>query len=116
MGLPVLLWGPLDTEYGEKGLRYTDSQCGLFAISKQFKRYNIPFSYIENCRIEDDVFEKGMEKFLAVATMVKNFKNLKITQVGSRLNPFKSVMANELELTEKFGFNLQTVNMAQFTD
>lgn len=116
MGLPVLLWGPLDTEYGEKGLRYTDSQCGLFAISKQFKRYNIPFSYIENCRIEDETFEKGVEKFLAVATMVKNFKNLKITQVGSRLNPFKSVMANEMELTEKFGFNLQTVNMAQFTD
>lgn len=116
LGVPVLLWGPLDTEYAQDGLRYTDSQCGLFAISKQLKRYNIPFSYIENCKIEDKAFEDGMNKFLAVSTMVKNFRKLTITQVGSRLNPFKSVMANEMELTEKFGFNLKTVNMAQFTD
>jgi L-fucose isomerase-like protein len=45
--------------------------------------------------------------------MVKNFKKLSVTAVGTRLNPFKSVMYNELELTEKFGINMQTVNMAK---
>lgn len=116
MGVPVLLWGPQDTIFEDDGLRYTDSQCGLFAISKQLKRYNVSFSYIENCEIGDKAFDVGVKNFLSVVTMVKNFKNLKITQVGSRLNPFKSVMANEVELTEKFGLNLTTVNMAQFTD
>ena len=48
--------------------------------------------------------------------MVKNFKKLTVTQVGTRLNPFKSVMYNELELTEKFGINLNNVNMAQIED
>lgn len=111
MNLPVLLWGPQDMVFEEDGTRYTDSQCGLFAISKQLRRLKVPFSYIENCPVEDEIFANGLKDFLSVACMVKNFKKLRITQVGTRLNPFKSVMYNELELTEKFGINLSTVNM-----
>ncbi len=114
MGLPVLLWGPQDMVFEADGMRYTDAQCGLFAISKQLRRYHVPFSYIENCPVESPVFADGFKKFLSVATMVKNFKNLNVTQIGTRLTPFKSVMYNELELTEKFGMNLSNVNMAQF--
>ncbi len=116
IGVPVLLWGPQDMVFEENGQRYTDGQCGLFAISKQLRRYHIPFSYIENCPVESKTFSDGFEKFLSVVTMVKNFKKLNIVQVGTRLSPFKSVMYNELELTEKFGFNLNTVNMAAFID
>lgn len=116
MGVPVLLWGPRDLVFEENGMRYTDSQCGLFAVSKQLRRYHIPFSYIENCSVDSEVFSKGLKKFLAVATMVKNFKSLSITQIGTRLTPFKSVMYNELELNEKFGFNLNNYNMAQFEE
>ena len=116
MGLPVLLWGPQDTVFEENGQRYTDAQCGLFAISKQLRRYNIPFSYIENSPVESSVFSEGIRKFFAVVTMVKNFKKLTVTQVGTRLTPFKSVMYNELELTEKFGINMNTINMTQFED
>ena len=116
MNLPVLLWGPQDDVFEADGMRYTDSQCGLFAISKQLRRFNIPFSYIENCRIEDKVFAEGLEQFLSVVCMVKNFRSLRAAQVGTRLNPFKSVMANELELTEKFGINISTVNMTLMTE
>lgn len=116
MGLPVLLWGPQDMIFEPDGTRYTDGQCGLFAISKQLRRYHVPFSYIENCPVESEIFTEGMNKFLSVVTMVKNFKKLTVTQVGTRLNAFKSVMSNELELTEKFGLNLNTVNMATFTE
>ena len=98
--------------FEENGQRYTDCQCGLFAISKQLRRYNVPFSYIENCNIEEQTFADGLNQFLSVVTMIKNFKGMKVTQIGTRLNPFKSVMYNELELMEKFGFNMQTVNMA----
>ena len=84
MNLPTLLWGPQDTVFEEDGTRYTDCQCGLFAISKQLRRLNVPFSYIENCRVTDDIFTDGLNKFLSVACMVKNFKNLKVTQIGTR--------------------------------
>lgn len=116
MGLPVLLWGPQDTVFDEDGMRYTDSQCGLFAISKQLRRYHVPFTYIENCTAESEIFKAGFEKFLSVVTMVKNFKNLNVVQVGTRLTPFKSVMYNELELTEKFGINMNNLNLAQFEE
>ena len=112
MGLPVLLWGPQDMVFEEDGTRYTDCQCGLFAISKQLRRYHVPFSYIENSSVESDTFKKGLNSFLSVVTMLKNFRGMKVTQVGTRLNPFKSVMYNELELNEKFGLNMQTVNLA----
>ena len=115
MNLPTLLWGPQDMEIEENGTRHTDAQCGLFAISKQFQRLKVPFTYIENCPIEDEIFTKGFNNFLSIASIVKNFRDMRITQVGTRLNPFKSVMTNELELTEKFGFNLQTVNLVTFT-
>ncbi len=116
LGVPVLLWGPQDMVFEENGQRYTDCQCGLFAISKQLRRYKLPFTYIENCPVEAEVFSAGVKKFISVVTMVKNFRDLRITQVGTRLTPFKSVMYNELELTEKFGFNMNNYNMAQFAD
>ena len=112
MNLPTLLWGPQDVDFEDDGTRHTDAQCGLFAISKQLHRYKVPFTYIENCPVDSELFADGIKKFFSVATIVKNFKNLKAMQVGTRLNPFKSVMANELELTEKFGMNMQTMNMA----
>lgn len=114
-GKPVLLWGPRDTIFCEDGTRYTDTQCGLFAISKQLKRYNIPFSYIENCEVEDKAFDKGIKQFLSVVCMIKNFYNLKIVQVGVRVQPFKSIMVNELELMEKFGIDIVPINMAEAT-
>ena len=115
LALPTLLWGPQDMRFDPDGMRYTDAQCGLFAISKQLRRLHVPFTYVENCPVESPVFAEGMAKFLSVACMVNNFKKLNVVQVGTRLNPFKSVMANELELTEKFGINMNTVNMAVFS-
>ena len=113
MGLPVLLWGPRDTIIEADGTRYTDSQCGLFAISNQLRRANIPFSYIENCLETDDAFAEGLKKFISVVCMIKNFKKLEVVQVGVRLKPFKSVMSNEIELAEKFGINVTPVNLVE---
>ena len=110
--VPTLLWGPRDRNYSE-GLRYTDTQCGLFAIGKQLRRNNIPFSYIENCDIEVPAFREGLNTFLSVACMVKNFKDLRILSVGTRVSPFRSVMYNELELCEKFGIGVTPVNLAE---
>ena len=38
LNVPTLLWGPRDRLF-DNGQRFTDTQCGLFAISKQLKRY-----------------------------------------------------------------------------
>ncbi|MCI8387596.1 MAG: hypothetical protein HFE63_03930 [Clostridiales bacterium] len=116
MKLPVLLWGPRDNLFTPEGNRFTDSQCGLFAISEQLHRSHIPFTYIENCNVEDKPFADGLSKFLSVVSMLKGFKGMRVVQVGVRVKPFKSVMYNEMELLEKFGIDVIPVNMAEAVD
>ncbi len=112
LGKPVLLWAPLDDEYYVDGMRPTDSQCGLFGVSRQMQRYHIPFSHLPCCRVESDEFKEGFESFVKVACMVKNFKGMRVGQVGSRPTPFFSVIWNEGELMEKFGIRIVALNFA----
>jgi len=109
---PICLWAPLDDTFEPDGMRYTDSQCGLFGMSRILQRHNIPFSYIENSKKESSVFADGLKKFLSVSCMLKNFMNLKIAQVGLRPQPFTSVIWNEGELMQKFDIRIIPVNLA----
>lgn len=116
IGKPVLLWAPLDDEYYKDGMRPTDSQCGLFGVSRQMQRYGIPFSHLPCCRVEDEEFRTGFERFTRVVCMVKNFANLRIGQLGTRPAPFFSVIWNEGELMEKFGLRILPINLAILQD
>jgi L-fucose isomerase-like protein len=106
MGLPFLLWGPRDEAPLPDGTRLRDTQCGLFATSRILDRLNVPFTYIPNCRMDDPILDKGLLGFLQVASTVKAFRNLRIGQVGQRIDFFWTVMVNEAELLEKFGIQL----------
>ncbi|MBR2340369.1 MAG: hypothetical protein IKA74_06015 [Clostridia bacterium] len=112
LGKPVLLWAPLDEEYGPDGVRTTDSQCGLFGVSRQFQRFHIPFSHLPSCRVDSPEFSEGFNRFVRVACMVKNFKGMRIGQIGGRPMPFFSVIWNEGELMEKFGIKIIPINFA----
>lgn len=112
IGKPVLIWAPLDEEYSPDGTRTTDSQCGLFGVSRQLQRFHIPFSSIPSCKVDSNEFKEGFERFIRVSCMVKNFKGMRIGQVGTRPAPFYSVIYNEGELLEKFGIRVVTVNFA----
>ena len=116
IGKPVLLWGPQDTVFEADGTRYTDSQCGLFGMSRQLQRMNVPFTYIENCRIEDPIFAEGFLRFVGVACAVKNFKGMRVAQVGMRPKPFCSVIFNESDLMDKFDIHVIPVNLAVIQD
>ena len=112
LGKPVLLWAPLDDEYYVDGMRPTDSQCGLFGVSRQFQRFHIPFSHLPCCKVDSEEFKNGFDSFVRVACMVKNFTGMRIGQVGIRPAPFFSVIWNEGELMEKFGIKIIPINFA----
>lgn len=116
IGKPVLLWAPLDDEYYVDGMRPTDSQCGLFGVSRQMQRLHIPFSHLPCCTVESPEFAEGFDRFVRVACMVKNFTGLRIGQIGSRPAPFFSVIWNEGELMEKFGVRTIALNFAIVED
>lgn len=112
LGKPVLIWAPLDDEYYIDGMRPTDSQCGLFGVSRQMQRFHIPFSHLPCCRVESEEFREGFLSFIRVVCMVKNFTGLRVGQVGTRPMPFFSVIWNEGELMEKFGIKIVPINFA----
>ena len=106
IGKPVLLWGPRDESPLPNGERLRDSQCGLFATSKVFQRFGIPFSYIVSSRLNTSVFEKGFVNFLRAADCVRHFRDARIGLLSSRPRDFYSVMVNEGELLERFGVQI----------
>lgn len=115
LNVPVLLWGPRDERPDEKGIRLRDSQCGLFATGKVLRRYQVPFTYITNCRLEDAEFERGLMNFLAVCNVVKTFRNIRILQISTRPFDFLTTMCNEGELLEKFNIQLAPIPMPELT-
>src|SRR4030042_3152005 len=107
---PLLLWGPRDGKPLDDGTRLRDTQCGLFATSKILQRFNIPFTYILNSRIDDEVFSRGFNNFISASNVVKNFKKIKIGQVGVRPREFWTVIYSESELIEKFNIEIVPFN------
>lgn len=116
LGLPVLLWGPLDERPEPDGVRLRDTQCGLFATGKVLRRFRVPFTYLTNCRLNDPVFERGVRDFLAVCNVVKTFKNIRILQISTRPFDFWTTMCNEGELLEKFNIQLSPIPMTELTE
>lgn len=115
LNVPVLLWGPLDERPDENGIRLRDSQCGLFATGKVLRRFQVPFTYLTNCRLSDPVFERGVKDFLAVCNVVDVFRNTRILQIAPRPFDFWSTMCNEGELLERFNIQLSPIPMPELT-
>ena len=113
LGLPVLLWGPRDECPDQNGMRLRDSQCGLFATGKVLRRFNVPFTYMTNCNFTDPEFERGVRDFLAVCSVVKTFRSIRILQIGPRPMDFWSTMCNEGELLDKYGIQLAPVPLPE---
>ena len=116
MNVPVLLWGPLDERPEPNGVRLRDTQCGLFATGKVLRRFQVPFTYMTNCRLSDTVFERGIRDFLAVCNIVKTFRNIRILQIAPRPYDFWTTMCNEGELLEKFNIQLSPIPMPELMD
>lgn len=116
LGVPVLLWGPLDERPEPDGTRLRDTQCGLFATGKVLRRFGVPYTYMTNCRLEDPVFERGLRDFMAVCNVVKTFRHIRILQISTRPFDFWSTMCNEGELLEKFNIQLAPIPMGELVD
>ncbi|WP_311406054.1 L-fucose/L-arabinose isomerase family protein [Lancefieldella rimae] len=115
LAVPVLLWGPLDERPEADGTRLRDTQCGLFATGKVLRRFQVPFTYLTNCRVDDPVFERGVRDFLAVCNVVKTFRAARILQIGPRPYEFYSTMYNEGELIERFNIEVVPVPLPELT-
>ena len=115
LDIPVLLWGPRDERPDEDGIRLRDTQCGLFATGKVLRRFQVSYTYLKNCRLTDIAFEEGVNRFLAVCSVVRAFRNIRILQISTRPYDFLTCMCNEGELLEKFNIHLAPIPMPELT-
>ena len=113
LGVPVLIWGPRDDAPEKDGVRQRDTQCGLFATGKVLRRFNVPFTYLTNTTPDDKYFEDGFKKFIAVASVVKSLRDLRILQISTRPTYFMSVIVNENELMERFGIQVTPIALPE---
>lgn len=116
LDVPVLLWGPKDEAPAADGSRLRDTQCGLFAIGKVLRRFQVPFTYLVNVDLDDPEFVRGVTDFIKVCNIVKTFKNTRILQVGPRPFDFWSTMVNEGELLEKFNISLSPIPLSELVE
>jgi L-fucose isomerase-like protein len=115
MGVPVLLWGPRDEAPLPDGRRLRDTLCGLFASSKVVYKQNVPFTYLENCRIDDEPLRKGVDAFLRAVSVADIFrKGARIGLVGNRIDFFWTTIVNESELLDRFNIEVMPFDMVEF--
>ena len=78
----------------------------MFATTKILRRFGIPFTYVVNCRVEDEAFERGYMTFARVCSAVKAFNNMKILQIDTRPAPFWTMIYSEGDLLDRFGIKV----------
>ncbi len=115
LGVPVLLWGPRDEAPLADGTRLRDSLCGMFASSKVLHKLGVPFTYIENCRIDDAPLRQGLDRFLRAVSVANVFRRgARIGHLGQRIDFFWTTIVNESELLERFHIETLPLDMVGF--
>lgn len=117
LGVPTLLWGPRDEAPLPDGRRLRDTLCGLFASSKVLHKLGVPFTYIENCRLEDEAFSKGVDAFLRAVNVARLLQQgIRIGLIGQRIDFFWTTIINESELLERFRVEVLPLDMVEFIE
>ncbi len=115
LGVPVMLWGPRDEAPLPDGTRLRDTLCGLFASSKVLGKLGVPFTYIENCRVDEPAFEQGAKDFLRAANVADLFRRgTRIGLIGQRIDFFWTTIINESELLNRFNIEVLPIDMVDF--
>jgi L-fucose isomerase-like protein len=109
--VPVLLWAPRDGAPLPDGTRLRDSLCGMLATSGVLHKLRVPFTYINNCEVDDEAFRSGVDRFLRAVRVVKTMKTMKIGQIGQRIDFFWSTIISEAELLERFGIQVLPIDL-----
>ena len=115
LGVPTLLWGPRDGAPAPDGTRLRDTLCGMFASSKVLHKLGVPFTYIENCRVDEEPLRRGVDTFLRAVSVANVFrKGARIGHIGQRIDFFWTTIVNESELLERFKIEVLPLDMVEF--
>ena len=109
--VPTLLWAPRDEAPLPDGARLRDSLCGSLATSGVLNVLQVPFSYIENCRVDDEPLRRGVDRFVRAVGVVKKLRSMRIGLVGQRIDFFWSTLVNEADILQRFGIEVLPIDL-----
>jgi L-fucose isomerase-like protein len=109
--LPILLFGTKEGDFTADGGRRSDSFCGTLAVSSGLHRRKIPFLFGGILFPEDDGFRSGIDNFVAVCSIMRNFMGARIGLVGPRPERFETCISNEDALISRFGQRVVPVSI-----
>ena len=79
---------------------------------RHFEDDRKPFSYIENCRMDDPQLPDGLDMFLRAANVADVLRGgVKIGLIGQRIDFFWTTIVNESELLERFNVELLPIDI-----
>ena len=117
LGVPTLVWGPRDEAPLPDGTWLRDTLCGMFASTKVLRKLGVPFTYIENCRMNDPQLRAGVDTFLRAANAANALRRgIRIGLIGTRIDFFWSTISNESELLEKFNVEVLPIDLETFIE
>lgn len=117
LAVPTLIWGPRDEAPLPDGTRLRDTLCGMFASTKVLRKLGVPFTYIENCRMDDPALREGVLNFLRAANAANALRRgIRIGHIGQRIDFFWSTISNESELLEKFNVEVLPIDLETFIE
>src|SRR5258708_34705468 len=89
----------------------------MFASTKVLKKLGVPFTYIENCRVDDPQLRTGLATFLGAANAANALRRgIRIGLIGQRIDFFWSTISNESELLENFNVEVLPIDMETFIE
>lgn len=115
LGVPVLLWGPRDEAPLPDGTRLRDTLCGLLASTKVLRKLGVPYTYIENCRLNESPLREGLDMFLRAAHAANALRRgIRVGLLGQRIDFFWTTISNESELLERFHVEVVPIDLVTF--
>lgn len=117
LGVPVLLWGPRDEAPLPDGTRLRDTLCGLLASTKVLRKLSVPYTYIENCRLDEPPLRDGLDTFLRAANAANALRRgMRVGLIGQRIDFFWTTISNESELLERFHVEVLPIDLVTFIE
>lgn len=115
--VPVFTYMGWDEDVQPDGKRLTERLCGGWPMRDMLRQAGLRAAgYIPASRPGDDVFHDGLKNALGVAGALKVLRGMHVLQIGPDCPTFGGIKANERQIYERFGIQVEGATLSALTD
>jgi L-fucose isomerase-like protein len=114
LNVPILIHASSD-EIEKMGRKFRrDAFCGKISVCSVLYQHGIPFTLTKThtCAINSAQFKEDITRFVSVCKIVKELKNARFGQIGTRPNAFETVRYSE-KILEYHGITIEPIDLSE---